>query len=135
VAQPPPPTTKTYGAVNAGTGIYAMGGGIVTIATATFTTPYAGTCQVVGAVDARMEAWDNYIPVPRRGVRATLSGGIYTGAWQELPFGLSRATYDLSSASGISLPAGTYTVVVQIDTQESNQMHIYSGYVQVAVTA
>lgn len=133
--QPPPPTTVIYGAVHSSTGIFTEGGGVVTIATATFTTPLTGVCQVIGAVDARMEAWDNYVSAPRRAVRATLSSGVFTGSWQELPFGLTRATYDLSSPSGLSLPAGTYTVVIQIDTVEFNQIHVYSGYVQVAVTA
>jgi len=112
-----------------------MGGGIVTIATATFDVPNAGTVQVLGAIDARMIAWDNYIATPRRSVRAVLSGGIFTGAWQELPFGLTRATYDLSSASGIALAAGTYTVSIQIDTQEYNQMEVFSSWAQCAVTA
>ena len=121
--------------VNATAGIFAMGGGIVTVATKTFTTPTTGTCQVVGAIDFRCEAWDNYVTSPRRAVRASLSGGIFTGAWQDGPFGLTRVTFDLSSASGIALAAGTYTVKIEIDSQEYNQMHIYSGWVQVVVTA
>jgi hypothetical protein len=132
-----PSGTVIFGRCSASTGLKTMGGGIVTVATATFTVnPDAGhslTCQVQGAIDARMDAWDNFIAAPRRAVRALLSGGIYTGAWQELPFGLTRATYDLSSASGISLAAGTYTVSIQIDTQEYNQMRVYGGWAQVAV--
>lgn len=133
-AQPAPATTSVIAKVNATTGIYAAGGGLVTVATKTFTTTLAGVCQVIGALDARMEAWNNYVATPRRSVRAVLSGGIFTGAWQELPFGLARATYDLSSASGLAIPAGTYTVSIQIDTEATNQMHIYSGYVQVVWT-
>lgn len=125
------PTTQIVANLSTITGVQSMGGGIVNIGTFGFTTVKAGTCQILGAIDARMEAWDNQIGVPRRAVRAILSGGIFTGAWQELPFGLTRATYDLSSAPGISLPAGFYTLNVQIDTQEFNQMHIYSGWAQV----
>jgi hypothetical protein len=130
-----PPTVTTYGACSSGHITYAEGGGIVTIASATFTTSKTGTVQVLGQIDARMIAWDNYIAAPRRSVRAVLSGGIFTGTWQELPFGLTRATYDLSSASGIALPAGTYTVSVVIDTQEFNQMEVFSSWAQCAVTA
>lgn len=133
-----PPATVIYGSTASITGLQTMGAGIVTVATKTFTVnPLAGhtlTCQVLGAIDARMDAWDNYVAAPRRAVRAVLSGGIFTGAWQELPFGLTRATYDLSSAAGLALAAGTYTVSIQIDTVEFNQMRIYSGWVQVAVT-
>lgn len=125
------PATSIVANTSTVTGIQAMGGGIVNIGTFAFTTVKAGTCQILGAVDARMESWDNQIAAPRRAVRAILSGGIFTGAWQELPFGLARATYDLSSASGIALPAGSYTLNVQIDTQGINQIHIYSGWAQV----
>ncbi len=143
VAPPPPaatpPTVTIYGACTGVTGLQAAGGGIVTIATNTFSVSHALgrvlTCQVQGAIDARMDIWDNYVAAPRRSVRAILSGGIFTGAWQELPFGLARATYDLSSASGIALPDGTYTVSIQIDTQEYNQMRIYGEWAQVAVTS
>jgi hypothetical protein len=121
-----------------------MGGGVVTVATATFTVnPDPGhtlTCQVQGAVDAIAYAWDNYVAAPRRAVRATLSGGIYTGSWVELPGGWSggpttgyRTTVDLSSASGLALAAGTYTVTIDIDTVEYNQIQIYSGWVQAAI--
>jgi hypothetical protein len=127
-----------YGSCSSTTGLQTMGGGIVTVGSASFSVSAPGghtlTCQVLGAIDARMDAWDNYVPVSRRGVRAVLSGGIYTGAWQELPFGLARATYDLSSGSGIALASGTYTVSIQINTVEYNQMRIYSGWAQVAVT-
>jgi hypothetical protein len=130
-----PPSVVTYGKCSSGHTTFSMGGGIVTVATATFTTPRTGTVQVLGQIDARMIAWDNYIAAPRRSVRAIVSGGIFTGNWTDLPFGLTRATYDLSSASGISLPAGTYTVSIQIDTQEYNQMEVFSSWAQCAVTA
>lgn len=109
------------------TGVQAMGGGIVIVGSATFTTPRAGTCQVVGAIDARMVAWDNFVPTPRRAVWMDLPG-IVTGAKQELPFSLTRATYDGSSASGIAIAAGTYTVSWKIQTVEFNQMQIFSGW-------
>lgn len=130
-----PPATTTVGKCSSGHVTYAEGGGVVTIASATFTTSRAGTCQVQGAIDARMIAWDNYVSAPRRSVRAVLSGSVFTGSWQELPFGLTRATYDLSSASGLSLPAGTYTVSIQIDTVEYNQMEVFSSWAQVSVTS
>lgn len=142
VAPPPvantPPTVINYGACGASPGLLSMGGGIVTIASASFTVAHGTrtlTVQIQGAIDARMDAWDNYIAAPRRSVRAVLSGGIFTGAWQELPFGLGRATYDLSSASGIALPDGTYTVSIQVDTQEFNQMRVYGSWAQAAVTS
>lgn len=139
-----PPGITIWGKAAVGPSMPTMGGGIVTIATATFTvTPDPGhtlTCQVQGALDAIAYAWDNYIAAPRRAVRATLSGGIYTGAWQEYAWGWSggpttgyRATLDLSSASGLALAGGTYTVTIDIDTQEFNQLQIFSGWVQVAV--
>jgi hypothetical protein len=138
VPQVAPVSTIVYGLCRSVTGSQAQGGGIVTVATATFTTPKAGTCQVIGAIDLSAIFWDNYVATPRRAVRATLSSGVFTGAWQELPIsgGIgSRVTLDLSSASGLALAAGTYTVSIQIDTQELNQIRIFSGYVQVAVTA
>jgi hypothetical protein len=134
-----PPTVTILGLVTVGHALWATGGGIVTVATATFTVTSAPgrtlTCQVQGQIDARMRLWDNYIAAPRRAVRATLSGGLFTGAWQELPFGLTRAVYDLSSASGIAMPSGTYTVNIQIDTVEFNQIEIFSGWVQAVVTS
>lgn len=130
-----PSTTVIMGKFNCTAGIKAMGGGIVTVGTASFTVVGAGhTVQAQGQIDARMEAWDNYIATPRRAVRMVIDGGIYTGSWQELPFGLARATYDGSSASGIAIAAGTYNISWQIDTQEWNQMHIYGGWGQAAVT-
>jgi len=126
-----------FGNTTTGHVTYPMGGGTVTIASSTFSVSVPSghtlTVQVLGAIDARMIAWDNYVATPRRGVRAVLSGGIYTGAWQELPFGLTRATYDLSSAPGIALAAGTYTVSIQINTTEYNQMEVFSGWVQASV--
>lgn len=143
VAPPPPavipPSVTTLGACSAAPGLMAMGGGVVTLASATFTVSHAPgktlSVQIQGAIDARMDAWDNYVPISRRGVRAVLSGGIYTGAWQELPFGLERATYDLSSLAGIPLPDGTYTVSIQINTVEYNQMRVYGSWAQAAVTS
>lgn len=140
VIPPPsvPPAISTQGACSAGYALRAMGGGIVTIASATFTisvpSGHSLTCQVQGAIDVRTYAWDDYVAVPRRGVCALLSGGIFTGAWQETPFGFVRATYDLSSALGIALPAGTYTLSIQIDTQEYNQLEVFSAWASVAVT-
>lgn len=138
VVAPPvvtPPAVSVVGQCNAAPGLLAMGGGIVTIASATFTislvTGHTATFQVQGALDARMDAWDNYIGTPRRAVRAVLSGGLFTGTWQELPFGLARATYDLSSAIA-ALPAGTYTLSIQVDTQEYNQMRVYGSWAQVS---
>ncbi len=126
-----------FGNCSSGHVTYAMGAGIQTIASASFSVSapagHTLTVQIQGAIDARVIAWDNYVATPRRGVRATLSGGVYTGAWQELPFGLQRATYDLSSAPGIALAAGTYTVSVQIDTQEYNQMEVFSSWAQASV--
>lgn len=141
VVVPPPPAQAPPSAVVVGSfkvttlGILAMGGGLVTVGSAVFTTARAGTCQVQGSIDARMEAWDNYVAAPRRAVRMLLSGGIYTGTYQELPFGLTRATYDGSSASGLALAAGTYTVSWQVNTTEFNQIHLYSGWGRVLVTA
>jgi hypothetical protein len=139
---PPPPVPGPFyvGAsyVTAGHVVYAAGGGVVTIGSATFTvtvpTGHTLTVQLQGAIDARMLAWDNYVAVPRRSVRATISGGIYTGAWQELPFGLTRAAYDLSSAAGIALAGGTYTVSIQINTVGYNQMEVFSAWAQALVT-
>jgi len=149
VADPPvtppatPASTIVYGLCRASAGTLAQGGGIVTIASATFSFPgpAAGTCQVVGAVDARMVAWDNYVAKPRRAVRAVLSGGVYTGAWNgpgaadEYPFGLTRAITDVSSGTGLAIAAGTYTVSLQVDTTATNQMQIFSGYVEVLISA
>lgn len=139
-----PAGTSIWGKFSVGPSKPAAGGGIVTLGSATFTlNPDVGhtlTCQVLGVLDAIAYAWDNYVSAPRRAVRAVLSGGIYTGTWQEYAGGWSggstvgyRSTMDLSSAAGISLPAGTYTVSIQIDTQEFNQLQIFSGWAQVAV--
>lgn len=142
-AAPLPPSTTILGACASITGLQAAGGGIVTVATATFTvsvpTGRTLTCQVLGGIDAQAYGWNNYVAVPRRAVRATLSGAIYTGAWLELPGGGpttsgARVVTDLSSAAGIALAAGTYTVTIDIDTQLTNQMKIFSGWAQVAVT-
>ena len=130
-----PPTTIIYGAFSVAPQFPAMGCGLITIGSATFTTPKAGTCQIVGQLDYLQYAWDNYVAAPRRGVRMVLSGAIFTGAYQEGAFGFVRQTFDGSSASGISLPAGTYTVSWQINEVESNQGKIFSGWGQVAVTA
>jgi len=127
-----------YGGASTGHTLYPMGGGIVTLASASFSVSapsgHSLTVQLQGAIDARMRNWDNYVAAPRRAVRAVISGGIYTGAWQELPFGLTRAIYDLSSAAGIALPSGTYTVSLQIITTEYNQMEVFSGWAQAAVS-
>ncbi len=140
-----PPAIYVIGKATASVGLKTMGGGIVTVATATFSVSsppgHTLTIQVQGAIDAIAYGWDNYVATPRRAVRATLSGGIYTGAWQEYAYGWSggstagyRATFDLSSAAGIALASGTYTVTIDINTVEDNQLQIYSGWVQVAVT-
>jgi len=138
-----PAGPATYGRVTIGHKLWPMGGGIVSIASSTFTVSLPSghtlTCQVQGAIDCRAFAWDNYVGTPRRAVRATLSGGIYTGAWQETPLGTAttagaRATYDLSSSLGLAMAAGTYTVTIDIDTQEFNQLEVFSGWVQVVVT-
>lgn len=135
--------TVIYGNCSAGHVTWPIGGGIVTIASATFTVSvpsgHTMNVQLVGQIDCRAFAWDNYIATPRRAVRGVISGGIFTGAWQETPAGTAttagaRGTYDLSSAPGISLPSGTYTVSIQIDTQEANQMEVFSAYAQAAVT-
>ncbi len=131
-----------FGQATTSNGLKAVGAGIVTVATATFSISVpAGhtlTCQVLGAIDAQAAAWDNYVAVPRRAVRATLSGGLYTGAWQELPIGGgnigTRVVTDVSSAPGIAMAAGTYTVTIDIDSQEFNQIRVFGGWVQVAVT-
>ncbi len=132
-----------YGRCTAGHKLWPQGGGVVTIASATFTisapSGHTDTVQLVGQIDCRAYAWDNYVGTPRRAVRAVISGGVYTGAWQETLAGTSnsagaRATYDLSSAPAISLPDGTYTVSIQIDTQQFNQMEVFSAYAQAAVT-
>lgn len=132
-----------YGKCSAGHIRWPVGGGIVTIAQATFAISAAAgtsnTVQLVGQIDCKAYAWSNYVSTPRRAVRAVISGGIFTGAWQETPAGTAttsgaRGTYDLSSALGISLPDGTYTVSIQIDTQGSNQMEVFSAYAQAAVT-
>ncbi len=132
-----------YGNATGVTGLQTVGGGLVTIASNTFSVSVpAGhtlTCQVLGQIDCRAYAWDDYAATPRRAVRASLSGGIYTGAWQETPAGTAttsgaRALYSLTSASGLALAAGTYTVKVEIDTQGANQMQVFSSWCQVAVT-
>ena len=107
-----------------------MGGGLVIVGSVTFTTPRDGTCQVLGAIDARMEAWDNYIAAPRRDVWTDLPT-IVTQAHQEMPFGIARVQLASNSASGIAIAAGTYTVSWKVQTTEYNQIHIYSGWGQV----
>lgn len=142
-----PAGTSTWGKVSiTGTaGLRPMGEGDVVLATSTFTiNPDAGhslTCQVLGAVDALAYSWDNTTAAPRRAVRALLSGGIFTGTWQELPSGWSggpttgyRSTFDLSSVSGLALAAGTYTVSIHSIATQYNQLQVFSGWVQVAVT-
>lgn len=134
-----------YGNITAAAETWPIGGGIVTIASASFTVSapvgHSLTVQLVGQIDALAYAWDNYIAVPRRAVRGTISGGIYTGAWVELPGGWTgtntsafRQVIDLSSAPGIALASGTYTITIDIDTQEANQLQIFSGFAQAAVT-
>ncbi len=125
--------------------LYAAGGGIVTVASATFSVSapigHTLTCQVQSQVDALAYAWSNFVATPRRALRATISGGIYTGSWIELPGGWTggttagfRTIVDLSSGLGIALAAGTYTVTIDIDTQGTNQIEIFSGWANVAVT-
>ena len=97
------------------------------------------TAQVLGAIDCRARNWDNYVATPRRAVRATLSGGVFTGGWQETPPGTAttqgaRAVYDLSSAPGLPLAAGTYTLTIQIDTTEFNQLEVFSAWANCSVT-
>ncbi len=142
-APTPPAGPMIYGNATTGHTLFAAGGGIVTVATATFTVSapigHTLTVQVVGQIDCRAYGWNNYVATPRRAVRATLSGGIYTGAWQETPAGTAttagaRAIYDVSSGLGIALASGTYTVTLDIDTQSTNQMEVFSGWVQAAVT-
>ena len=124
--------------------IWPQGGGTVTIASQSFSVsaPAGGslTVQLVGQIDCRAWAWDNYVGTPRRAVRGVISGGIYTGAWQELPAGTAnsagpRGRFDLTSQTGIALPDGTYTVSIQINSQEFNRIEVYSAYAQAAVTA
>lgn len=144
IAPPPivPATTVTMGQFTCTPGIKAMGGGIVTVGSAAFTVSGAGhTVQAVGAIDVLAYSWNNYVGTPRRAVRMVIDGGIYTGAWQETPYGWSggstagyRVTLDGGSASGIAIAAGNYNVLWQIDTQATNQLQVFSGWGQVAVT-
>jgi hypothetical protein len=133
-APPPPPPQAQINVIypaTAAPGIYAMGGGIVNVAQVTFTTPRAGVCQIQSAIDARMESWDDYTSV--RYIWADLPG-IVTNAQQKLPFGIQRVNFASNSAGGIAIPAGTYTAYLKIQTAGSNQMHVYSGWLQVLWT-
>jgi hypothetical protein len=138
---PPVPAVVTRVAAKAvvGAHLYAMGVGTFTICSANFTTLAAGTVQLNGALDCRMDAWDNYIAAPRRDVWCEIIGGALgatgKGTVTSLPWAITRLTADDGNIiNTLALPAGAYTVRWRATTTEYNQLRVYSGYAQAVTT-
>lgn len=103
--------------------------GIITLQSRSFTLAGAGSIIVEGAIEARMEAWDNTVGAPRREGWVDVSGIVAT-SHSEWPFGITTVTHSWASAL-TAIAAGTYTARALFQLAGFNQVRVYGGYLRV----
>jgi hypothetical protein len=130
---PPTPVSQNTVLVDGGVAGSYYSAGTYVPQTGDFTITDVGTTVILeGALDARMEAWDNYVGPPRREAWIEVQS-LFGLAHYEWPFGLNRVNYGWRSVA-TSIAAGSYTARMVIQIAATNYMHVYGGYLRLTWT-
>ena len=141
VVAPPAPAPVTQTIVLLDQGLNASEPGIYSssadVDVGSFTTPRAGGSVVIeGQIQARAEAWDNFVGTPRRGFGTVSTPG--SSAIQELPSPSSGygagPTVILTFRDTFSVGLGTFSAKYHMTIAGANQINLYGGWIRATWT-